>query len=176
MNFQVGDKIVYPNHGVGIVEQINKMNAGVAPQRFYLLKIHSNSLRVMVPYANVNAVGLRHIVKTREVRQILNYLSQGECENHKDWKYRFKENSEKMRTGCLLQVAEVLKSLLVISRAKELSFRERRMLDRARYLVISELAVAKSTSEEAAQTLLTKALAKAQLKLMPGSTEMSASV
>ena len=176
MNFQVGDKIVYPNHGVGIIEQINKMNAGVALQRFYLLKIYSNSLRVMVPYGKVNTVGLRHIVKTREASQILRYLARSECENHKDWKYRFKENSEKMRTGCLLQVAEVLKSLLVISRAKELSFRERRMLDRARYLVISELAVAKKTSEDVAETLLTKALAKAQLKLIPSSMEMGASV
>ena len=81
-----------------------------------------------------------------------------------------------MRTGCLLQVAGVLKSLLVISQTKELSFRERKMLDRARYLLISELAVAKSTSDEMAETLLTKALAKAQLKLIPGSMTMSASV
>ncbi|MCZ6492030.1 MAG: hypothetical protein O7A06_16055, partial [Acidobacteria bacterium] len=76
----------------------------------------------------------------------------------------------------LLQVAEVLKSLLVISQAKELSFREKKMLDRARYLMISELAVAKSTSEETAETLLTKALSKAQLKLIPNSMTMSASV
>ena len=176
MNFQVGDKIVYPNHGVGIIEQINNWNVGVDPQRFYLLKIYSNSLRVMIPYAKVNTVGLRHIVKTREVSQILNYLARGVCENHKDWKYRFKENSEKMRTGWLLQVAGVLKSLLVISRTKELSFRERKMLDRARYLLTSELAVAKSISEEMAETLLTKALAKEQLKLIPASMAMSASV
>ena len=176
MSFQVGDKIVYPNHGVGIIEQINNWNVGVTPQRFYLLKIYANSLRVMIPYAKVNTVGLRHIVKSKEVSQILNYLARGECENHKDWKYRFKENSEKMRTGCLLQVAEVLKSLLVISQAKELSFREKKMLDRARYLMISELAVAKSTSEETAETLLTKALSKAQLKLIPNSMTMSASV
>lgn len=167
MNFQVGEKIVYPSYGVGIVEQIDSRLGSGSAQRFYLLKICASSLRVMVPFSNADTVGLRRIVKGREVSRILRYLAYGGCTPHPDWKCRFKENSEKMRTGCLLHVAEVLKSLLVVSQTKQLSFRERKMLDRARYLVVSELAMVKNISESTVEALLTKALTKAQLKLLP---------
>ena len=167
MDFQVGEKVVYPNHGVGVIEQINSWPVGPAPQRCYLLRIHASSLRVTVPFANARTVGLRRIVKTQEVNRILRFLADGKCSLHQDWKVRFKENSEKMRSGSLLHVAEVLKCLLLVSRNKELSFRERKMLDRARHLLINEMAVAMKTSETAVETALAKALAKARLQLTP---------
>ena len=166
-NFRIGEKVVYPTHGVGIIEQIHSWPASSSSQKFYLLRIYSNSLRVMVPFSNAASVGLRRIVKTQEIERILAYLADGDCFPASDWKCRFKENSEKMRSGSLLQVAEVLKCLLRVCQSKELSFRERKMLDRSRYLLASEVAVVKNLSHDAAEALLAKSLSEAQLRFLP---------
>jgi len=163
-NFHIGDKVVYPNHGVGIIEQISSRTMGATVEKFYLLKIKASSLKVMVPFHNVCTVGLRRVVRNGEVQKILDYLTDGECANNSDWKYRFKENSEKMRTGSLLEVAAVLKSLLVLNTSKPLSFREKKMLERARYLLVSELAMAKNQDEGQVEQMLTKALSKSKLR------------
>src|SRR5258707_1628386 len=105
LSFQIGDKVVYPNHGVGIIEQISSRTIGLNVLKFYLLKIKASSLKVEVPFNNVGTVGLRPVVKNGEVTKIFNFLVDGKCDNHADWKYRFKENSDKMRTGSLLEVA-----------------------------------------------------------------------
>jgi CarD family transcriptional regulator len=163
-NFHIGDKVVYPNHGVGIIEQISSRTMGATVEKFYLLKIKASSLKVMVPFHNVGTVGLRRVVRNGEVQKILDYLMDGECANNTDWKYRFKENSEKMRTGSLLEVAAVLKSLLVLNTSKPLSFREKKMLERARYLLVSELAMAKNQDEGQVEQMLSKALSKSKLR------------
>ncbi len=164
-NFQIGDKVVYPNHGVGIIEQISSRTILGQTEKFYLLRINSSSLTVMVPFASVVNVGLRKIVRQAEVERVLAYLSNGACQTHADWKYRFKDNSEKMRTGSLLQVAEVMKGLLMLGRSKPLSFREKKMLDRARHLLVSELGTVKNLRERQVEELIDRALAKDNLKL-----------
>lgn len=162
--FQIGDKVVYPNHGVGVIEQISSRTIGPTVQKFYLLKIKASSLKVEVPFNNVGSVGLRRVVKNGEVTKILDFLTDGKCDSNTDWKDRFKENSDKMRTGSLLEVAVVLKSLLLLSRTKPLSFREKKMLDRARYLLVTELAMARNVDELEIEDVLTRALAKSKLK------------
>jgi CarD family transcriptional regulator, regulator of rRNA transcription len=164
LSFQIGDKVVYPNHGVGIIEQISSRTIGASVERFYLLKIKSSNLKVMVPFQNIDSVGLRRVVRNGEIQKILDFLTDGKCENNSDWKYRFKENSDRMRTGSLLEVAGVLKSLLILNQTKPLSFREKKMLERARYLLVSELAMAKNAAEPDIEDLLSKALSKAKLK------------
>jgi len=172
-NFHIGDKVVYPNHGVGVIEQISSRTFGTTVEQFYLLKIHSSSLKVMVPFHNVGAVGLRRVVKNGEIQKIVDFLTDGECDNNADWKYRFKENSERMRTGSLLEVAAVLKGLLVLNQAKPLSFREKKMLERARYLLVSELAMAKNCEEPQIEEILSLALAKCKLRF-PEASEFQA--
>jgi len=162
--FHIGDKVVYPNHGVGVIEQISSRTIGASVEKFYLLKIKASSLKVMVPFNNVNSVGLRRVVRNGEIQKILEYLTDGECSNNTDWKYRFKENSERMRTGSLLEVAGVLKGLLMLNQSKPLSFREKKMLERARYLLVSELAMAKNCEEPQVEELLNKALSKHNLR------------
>jgi CarD family transcriptional regulator len=163
-HFHIGDKVVYPNHGVGIIEQISNRTIGSTVEKFYLLKIKSSSLKVMVPFNNVANVGLRRVVRNGEIQKIVDFLTDGECSNNTDWKYRFKENSERMRTGSLLEVAAVLKSLLVLGQSKPLSFREKKMLERARYLLVSELAMAKNCEESLIEEMLDKALSKNSLR------------
>ena len=127
----------------------------------------------MVPFHNVGSVGLRRVIRNGEVQKILDFLIDGKCENHADWKYRFKENSDKMRTGSLLDVAVVLKGLLLLAQTKALSFREKKMLERTRYLLVSELAMAKNLEETDVEDLLNKALSKCKLRF-PEASSMEA--
>ncbi len=145
--YEIGDKVVYPNHGVGIIEKIsNRLFAGKF-ERFYLLRICSNDILIMVPTANAGEVGLRKIVERRDVEELLSFLGSNQFFTQKDWKDRFKENSEKMRSGSIFHLAEVFKNLVYLSRVKPLSFREKRMLDRARFLLASELSTVMNQSE-----------------------------
>lgn len=162
--FHIGDKVVYPNHGVGIIEQISSRTIGASVEKFYLLKIKSSSLKVMIPFHNAITVGLRPVVRNGEVQKIVDYLSTGDCNNAQDWKDRFKENSERMRTGYLMDVAAVLKSLLILGQTKSLSFREKKMLERARYLLVSELAISRNCEEGQIEQILAKALTKCNLR------------
>jgi len=172
-SFHIGDKVVYPNHGVGIIEQISSRTIGATVEKFYLLKIKASSLKVMVPFHNVDMVGLRRVVRNGEIQKIIDFLTDGECDNNADWKYRFKENSERMRTGSLLDVAAVLKGLLLLNQSKPLSFREKKMLERARYLLVSELAMARNVEEPEIEEVLSLALAKCKLKF-PEASEFEA--
>ena len=172
-HFHIGDKVVYPNHGVGVIEQISSRTIGTNIEQFYLLKIQSSSLKVMIPFHNVGMVGLRRVVKNGEIQKILDFLTDGECDNNSDWKDRFKENSDRMRTGSLFEVAAVLKGLLQVNQAKPLSFREKKMLERARSLLVSELAMAKNCEDSHIEDLLSKALAKCNLRF-PEATEFEA--
>ncbi len=165
MTFQVGEKVVYPNHGVGTIENISSRCFGSQEERFYLLKLLPNSMTVMVPFSHVGDVGLRKVTKCGEISRVLTYLSLGTPICAADWKDRFKENSERMKGGSLLEIAEVFKALLIIQMSKPLSFREKRMLERARCMMILETSMAKSVSESEAIGLLTKALAKSGLPM-----------
>ena len=175
MDYKIGDKVVYPNHGVGIIEQINFGVLNGRTEKYYMLKIYSSGLKVMVPATNAISVGLRPVIRNGETLKVLTFLEKGKPNSHHDWKHRFKENSERMRTGALIEVAAVLKSLVSLSRTKPLSFREKKMLERAKYLLVSELATARNTSPETMEDALIKSLAKARLQ-MPSPLEKSEAV
>ena len=149
MEFKVGDKVVYPNHGVGVIEQVARRSIGDVESRFYCLRILSTDSTVMVPVDNTSAVGLRKVLSRRQMTSVMKALKDQEVTTYNDWKGRFQANSEKMRSGDIKAVAEVLKSLTVLNEVKPLSYRERRMLDRARFLLVTELAEAagKETTE-----------------------------
>src|SRR5271167_3697389 len=172
MDFRLGEKVVYPNHGVGVIEQISYGVLNGRTEKYFMLRVVSSGLRVMVPLSNVQSVGLRPVIRPIEAGRVLVYLENTKCGSHHDWKHRFKENSERMRTGSLYEVATVLKSLVSLSRSKPLSFREKKMLERARHLLISELATARNTGEEAVVDSVTRALAKSKLALPPASEKL----
>ena len=167
MTFEVGDKVVYPNKGVGTIENISSRSFGTQFEEFYLLRLVYNSMTVMVPFSNVDTIGLRKITRNAEITRVLAFLSGGTCRSRADWKSLFKENSERMLSGSLLSVAEVLKGLLLLQIEKPLSFREKKMLDRARHMLVTELSIARRMSQDEAGGTLQKALAKAHLMLPP---------
>ena len=139
VTFQVGDKVIYPNHGLGIVERIEEKTILGTTGGFYHLRIVANETTVLVPVSNVDGVGLRRAITDGEVERLFGILGDGKIDNHQNWKGRFKDNSDKMRSGSIFEVADVLKSLTFLSKSKSLSFREKRMLDRAKFLIISEV-------------------------------------
>jgi len=169
MTFQIGDKVVYPNQGVGTIENISTRSFGSAFEKFYLLRFGCNSMTVLVPFSNVANIGLRSVTKDREISRILSFLSNGWCAINPDWKVRFKENTEKMQSGDLLKAAQVFKALLQIHVDKALSFREKKMLDRARHMLVSEISISRNVSDIHAVGMLQRAVAKAGLTLPAGS-------
>lgn len=165
MAFQVGEKVVYPNHGVGTIENISSRSFGAQQERFYLLRLSPNRMTVMVPLSHAGDVGLRKVTKCSEINRVLTYLAAGRACCAQDWKDRFKENSDKMRGGTLLEIAEVFKALLILQVTKPLSFREKRMLERARSMLVLETSAAKALSEPEAIALIARSLAKCALPM-----------
>jgi CarD family transcriptional regulator len=139
VTFQVSDKVIYPNHGLGVVERIEEKTILGTTCGFYHLRIISNDTTVLVPVANADEVGLRRAISDAEVERLFGRLGDGKIDDHQNWKGRFKDNSDKMRSGSIFDMADVLKSLAFLSRSKSLSFREKRMLDRARALIVTEV-------------------------------------
>ena len=165
MTFQIGDKVVYPNQGVGTIENISTRSFGAAFERFYLLRFGYNSVTVLVPFSNAANIGLRRVTKNREVSRVLSYLANGSCSITSAWKVRFRDNTEKMQGGDLLKAAEVFKGLLQIHLEKPLSFREKKMLERARHMLVSEISIARNVPDVHAVNMLQRALLKAGLTL-----------
>ena len=161
MGFKVGQKVIYPNHGIGTIEQIEQKQIGATSLPFYMLRLAATNSVVLVPVANANEVGLRSPISNADCELLLKHLADDFSGAANDWKDRFKDFSEKMRTGDIFEVSDVLKNLTYLSHLKPLSFREQRMLERARYLVISELAAVCRQPECSVEPRVEQALARA---------------
>ena len=158
LQFEIGDKVIYPNHGLGVIERIEDKTILGTTCGFYSLRMATSDTTVLVPVDNVSDVGLRRAIGDHEVKKIFTLLGNGKIENHQNWKGRFKDNSDKMRTGSIYDVIDVLKSLNHLSQSKNLSFREKRMLDRAKFLVVSEISEVLNESDEVVEERVEKAL------------------
>jgi len=167
MTFQIGEKVVYPNHGVATIENISSRAFAGNFERFYLLRLAFSSLTVMVPFSHADDLRLRRVTRNGELAKVLDFLGEAKRRrnSHQDWKDRFRENTEKMTSGSLFEIAEVLKSLLVLQVNQPLSFREKKMLDRARHMLITELSTSRGWTDEEAAQMLDQALNKVQLHL-----------
>ncbi|HJN45282.1 MAG TPA: CarD family transcriptional regulator [Vicinamibacterales bacterium] len=158
MTFEVGDKVIYPNHGLGVVERIETRTIMEMTCGFYSLRMLDSGTIVLVPIDNVEAVGLRRAIRDDEVKKLFTLLGNGKIDNHQNWKGRFKDNSDKMRTGSIYDVVDVLKNLTFLAKSKNLSFREKRMLDRAKFLVVSEISEVVGDTAETIDQKVDKAL------------------
>lgn len=146
--FKVGDKAVYPGHGVGEVIAIQKSEIGGSIQTFYVLKILDNGMKIMVPMLQAQQVGLREIISSEEANEVFDILREKEVSvDTTTWNRRYREYMEKIKTGSVFEVAEVLRDLYLLKMEKDLSFGERKMLDMARNLLIKELSLAKKMDE-----------------------------
>ena len=148
--FKVGDIAVYPAHGVGQVMSIENREIAGAKAKFYILKIMDSGMTIMVPTTNVRNVGLREVIGTNEVEAVYAILQErGEYTiTEQTWNRRYREYMDKIKTGSIYEIAEVLRDLSMLRYEKELSFGERKMLDTARTLIIKELAIAQDKDEK----------------------------
>ena len=166
LGFKVGEKLVYPNHGVTVVEQIGESPIMDAGESYYHLRLLATNSRLMVPIRNIDRVGLRRLYQPKEIKGLISLLEQKGPKSHTDWKGRYRENMEKMKTGRLEDVAEVLKNLNEVQKKKSLSFREKKMYERAKYFIVSEVAHVREINEREAEDqveqALTSSLAKRQ--------------
>jgi CarD family transcriptional regulator len=147
--FQVGDKAVYPVHGVAEVVALEKRDIGGSNTPVYILKIIETGLKIMVPTVNAGAVGLRELISAKQVKEVYAILKSRDVpRDTQTWNRRYREYMEKIKTGSVFEIAEVLRDLCVLRGTKDLSFGERRMLDTARSLLIKEIALAKGIGED----------------------------
>ena len=147
--FKVGEKVVYPAHGVGVIEGIQTKVVSGSERKFYMLRILDSDMTIMIPTENVNAVGLRAIATKTEVKEVYDILKSREVSvEGQTWNRRYREYMEKIKTGSVFEIAEVLRDLSLLKHDKDLSFGERKMLETARGLLIKELAIAKGVGED----------------------------
>lgn len=147
--FKVGDMAVYPAHGVGQVTGIENREIAGSKGKFYILKIMDSGMTIMVPTQNVRNVGLREVISEDEVESVYEILREGGeyTVTEQTWNRRYREYMDKIKTGSIYEIAEVLRDLSILRFEKELSFGERKMLDTARNLIIKELAIAQDGEE-----------------------------
>jgi CarD family transcriptional regulator len=138
--FKIGEKVVYPSHGVGTIEKIENKQDGIHNLSFYALRLSLNNTLIFVPTKNARDIGLRPPISAAEGKLLMNNLSDDFIDVIYEWKSRFRDFSEKMKGSDIFAIADVLKKLTYLNNLKPLSFREQRMLEKARYLVTSELA------------------------------------
>lgn len=148
--FKIGELAVYPAHGVGTILGIESRDVSGENKHFYILKILDSEATIMVPVDTAATVGLRKIVKKSMVVKVYDILKEKKeiTLDNQTWNRRYREYTEKIKSGCVLEVASVLRDLYMLKHDKELSFGERRMLDTAKNLLIKELSIAKNLKEE----------------------------
>jgi CarD family transcriptional regulator len=140
VRFKVGDKVVYPSQGVSVVEQISKEVLAGTEMKCYHLRLVGSDSKVMVPIDNSERVGLRPLSEKKQVKKVMRRLKAAEGENAEDWKDRYRANLERIKTGDLDEIVDVLLCLAEVASRKTLSFRERKMYDHARQLLVNEVA------------------------------------
>ena len=147
MNFGIGQKVSYPNHGVCKIESITNKGNSENSAEFYSLRVLANNSIIYVPIANAESIGVRPVINAAECRNLMEFLAKDFEEPPDDWKIRTRDFGLKLQTGCLFETADVLKKLAFLGRDKKLSFREQRLFEKAKFLVVSELALVCSQAE-----------------------------
>ena len=154
--FIVGDKIVYPMHGAGIIEEIEEKKILGQVREYYILRVPCGDMKIMIPIDNSGEIGIRPVVQKSCLPEILSLLSGESTEMSSNWNRRYRENMELLKTGDIFKVAEVVRNLIRADRIKKLSTREKKMLTNAKQILISEMIlVAKMTCDEAEEIIET---------------------
>ena len=159
MSFQIGDKVVHPMYGAGILESVVHKKVSGVTREYYIMKLPERSMVVMIPVENSEEIGVRPVVDRARADAVLAAIPGIQVEMTSNWNHRYRENMERLKSGDLLEVARVVKGLTVRDTARGLSTGERKMLHSARQILISELVLSKSLSYEAVERELDTALA-----------------
>ncbi|MFM7139381.1 MAG: CarD family transcriptional regulator [Actinomycetes bacterium] len=159
MSFKVGETVVYPHHGAAVIEAIESRNIKGVERQYLVLRVKQGDLTVRVPADNVELVGVRDVVNAEGLERVFDVLRQPYTEEPTNWSRRYKANLEKLASGDVMKVAEVVRDLWRRDQDRGLSAGEKRMLAKARQILVSELALAERTNEVNAEALLDEVLA-----------------
>lgn len=156
--YAIGDKVAYPMHGAGIIERIEEKEILGEMRQYYVLKVSGEDMKVMIPVDTSEDIGVRSIINAADIRNVLDVLGAATSEMPGNWNRRYRENMEKLKTGDLLQVAEVVRNLIRTERGKKLSAGEKKMLVNARRILQSEIILAGDMDETSVQHLIDEAV------------------
>ncbi len=163
LEFKVGDNVVYPAHGVGVIKRIEEKHIFGKKKKFYVLQVLENGMSIMVPTDNISGVGLRALAAEKDVDAVFEVLAQKDVKiDRTTWNRRYREYMDKIKTGSVVEIAEVLRNLFLLKNSKDLSFGEKKMLDTAKSLLVKEISIANSKTEKEVESTLTKALFEIQ--------------
>lgn len=146
--FNIGDKIVYPMHGAGVIEAIEEKEILGEKRCYYVLRMPIGEMKVMVPISNVETIGIRKVIDEEEIGRVFNILQQEDSPMSSNWNRRYRNNMEKIKSGNIYELAEVVRNLAARDKEKGLSTGEKKMLDNARQILLSELVLAENKEEE----------------------------
>ncbi len=152
--FNIGDKIVYPMHGAGIIEGIEEKEILGKKRKYYIMRLPLGDMKVMIPIDNTENIGLREIIDEKEFEMVESILKGEKSKMSNNWNRRYRANMDKIKTGDIYEVAEVVRNLLLLDRDKGLSTGERKMLNSAKQILISEFSLVRNLNEEEAEELV----------------------
>jgi CarD family transcriptional regulator len=152
--FNIGDKIVYPIHGAGIIESIEEKEILGNKNKYYIMRIPLSDMRVLIPLDNIEALGIRRVIDREQAEKVLEILAETPTEMNKIWTKRYRENERKIKSGNIMEIAEIVRNLMVLDRIKKLSAGEKKILANAKNILISELMLILDVTGEQAVHIL----------------------
>lgn len=152
--FQIGDKVVYPMHGAGVIESIEEKEILGETRNYYVMRIPIGDMKVMVPMENVEGIGLRQVIEAECFDKVMDILSGLKSDMSANWNRRYRANMEKIKSGNIYEVAEVVRNLMLRDKERGLSSGEKRMLDYARQILVSELVLCRDTAADQVQSMI----------------------
>ena len=156
--FVIGDRIVYPMHGAGVIEEIEEKQILGEIREYYILKVPCGDMKIMIPIDSSSEIGVRAIISVEEIRGVLEVLSAASTEMSSNWNRRYRENMEKLKTGDIYNVAEVVRNLMRTDKEKKLSTGEKKMLSNAKQILISEIILVKNIDHDSAEKIINSAV------------------
>lgn len=152
--FDVGDKVVYPNHGAGTIVAVETKEILGEEKKYYIMKLPIGEMKVMIPVEKIEEIGIRNVISEEEADEVLGLLKGDKSKMSQNWNRRFRANMEKLKTGDIYEVAEVVRNLTIRDHEKGLSTGEKKMLNNSRQILISELVLSKDMDEEEVEELI----------------------
>jgi len=156
--FVIGDRIVYPMHGAGIIEQIEEKQILGEVRKYYILKVPCGDMKIMIPTESSQEIGVRAVISVDEIGEVIHVLSADSTEMSNNWNRRYRENMEKLKTGDIYNVAEVVRNLMRTDKEKKLSTGEKKMLSNAKQILISEIILVKDIDHDTAEKIINSAV------------------
>ena len=156
--FSIGDRVVYPMHGAGVIEAIEEREILGQRKQYYIMKMPIGDMKVMIPVDGVDGVGLRQVIPQDDLSRVLEVRAGERTKMSANWNRRYRANAEKLKSGNIFEVAEVVRNLTLREKEKGLSTGERKMLENARQILISEVVLASNIAEAEAHSLLDQAM------------------